>query len=1125
MIKSLPARYLLFLLVVFLFSCSKRSGKPKVLVFSKTDGFHHAAIADGNAALMKLAMANDFEIDTTTNAAWFNEDTLRNYSAVVFLNTTGDVLNHYQEADFERYIQAGGGYVGIHAAADAEYHWGWYGRLVGAYFKNHPEQQEAVLSIEDKNHPSTRHLPDQWKRKDEWYNFKNISEDINVLITIDEKSYAGGENGEKHPMAWYHEYDGGRSFYTELGHTQESYTDSLYLDHLLGGIQYAIGGNKKLNYNKAKTERVPSEERFVKTVLNKEGLAEPTEMAILPNLDILVAQRRGELMRYSHETQKVEQVGFLEVYHNTGIPKVNAEEGFMGLTLDPDFENNHYVYAYYSPVDTSVNRLSRFEFKNDTLDLSSEKIVLQLYSQRQICCHTGGSLTFGTDNQLYLSTGDNSTPFNEPGQTYISSGYAPLDGRTGHEQYDARRSAGNTNDLRGKILRIKINQDGSYEIPEGNLFPKEQEKTKPEIYVMGNRNPYRISIDKKTGYLYWGEVGPDARGDSLETRGPRGYDEVNQARKAGFFGWPLFVGNNYAYHAYDYATGKSGAAFDPQKPINNSPNNTGLTELPPAQPAFIWYPYAEYDEFPQVGSGGRNALAGPVYYVDSFPKETRYPDYYNGKLFIYDWIRSWIKVVTMRPNGDFDKMEPFMEQASFSSPIDMEVGPDGKLYVLEYGKGWFSKNADAAISRLDYLAGNLPPKIGAVTVDEPNGRLPFTVTAKVDVVDAEDDKLSYTWNLGDHTEKTSQAQVSYTFEKKGEYQISVSVNDGQSSATSGTVNVYAGNASPEIDIVLNSNRSFYFPGKAVDYRVLINDHGNELNEDNLYIAATFMEGSDLAGASLGHQQISETIMGKNLMMASDCQSCHMVDGASIGPSFKEVAIRYKGKDSTAYLSRKIIEGGGGVWGEQAMPAHPTMKPAEAKQIVTWITSLAEVSKAKKSLPQEGKYIPIISASGKDNTVLALIANYTNSPGTGIKPLSASTTTYLRSSVLQPERFKEVTGFVKKEVAGGNYLQYPGDKGSISITDIDLSGISAIELMSKSQAQNGRYKVQVFMDDPKGKEIGSGTLDFKNTKANHTRLPISAVTDGKLHTIYVHFSALVPQTDPSPLLNAIHFVTQ
>lgn len=696
------------LAIAVITSCSdKRSGKPRILVFSKTVTFRHSSIEPGKLAIIKLGAENGFLVDTTENADYFNEDSLKNYSAVVFLNTTDtkdSLLNHYQENAFERYIQAGGGFVGVHAATDAEYHWGWYGRLVGGYFNGHPEQQEAVLHVVDKNHISTKHLPDVWKRKDEWYNFKNLNKDAKVLITIDEKSYKGGTNGDYHPMAWYHEYDGGRAFYTELGHTDDSYKEENFLKHLLGGIQYAIGENKNLDYTKVKTPKAPEEERFTKHVLKQGGIFfEPTEMTVLPNLDILITQRRGEILLYKNSDSSLTQAGKLNVYHKATVPDVNAEEGLMGIQADPDFAKNNYVYMYYSPIDTSVNRLSRFTFKNDKIDTTSEKVILQFYSQRNICCHTGGSLAFGKDKLLYLSTGDNTTPFDEKGQKFKNLGYAPIDDRPGHEQYDGRRTSGNTNDLRGKILRIKINDDGSYSIPEGNLFPKGKDKTKPEIYVMGNRNPYRISVDKNTGYLYWGEVGPDASRDTA-LRGPRGYDELNQARKAGFFGWPLFVGNNYPYREYDFATGQPGDTFDVAKPINNSRNNTGLQQLPPVSPSFIYYPYAPSTEFPQVSSGGRNAMAGPVYHNGD---DKVMPAYYNDKLFIYDWIRGWIKVVTMTPNGDFDKMEPFMEHTKLNSLIDMEVGPDGKLYMLEYGNGWFTQNPEAAISRVDYNNGDI----------------------------------------------------------------------------------------------------------------------------------------------------------------------------------------------------------------------------------------------------------------------------------------------------------------------------------------------------------------------------------------------------------------------------------
>ena len=219
---------------------------------------------------------------------------------------------------------------------------------------------------------------------------------------------------------------------------------------------------------------------------------------------------------------------------------------------------------------------------------------------------------------------------------------------------------------------------------------------------MGTRNAYRVSVDPKTGTVYWGDVGPDAEFDSLDTRGPMGYDEINQARKAGYFGWPLFIGDDYPYRTYDYATGKTGHFFDPAHPRNESRNNTGLKDLPPAQPAFIWYPYHDSPDFPSVKTGGRTALAGPIYYADRFSRETRpaLPAYYDGKLIIYDWIRGWMKAVTLTPAGDFEALEPFMEGTKFAAPIDVELGPDGALYVLEYGTGWYAKNPDMALSRI-----------------------------------------------------------------------------------------------------------------------------------------------------------------------------------------------------------------------------------------------------------------------------------------------------------------------------------------------------------------------------------------------------------------------------------------
>lgn len=220
--------------------------KDKVLVFSKTTGFRHANIEEGVAAIRKLGERHRFDVDATEDAGKFTDENLKQYKALIFLNPTGTtIFDEAQKAAFKNFINMGGGFVGIHSAADCSYEWEWYGKMVGAYFKSHPKIQEANLHIIKKDHPSTRLLPKVWRHTDEWYNFKDLNREVNVLITIDEKSYKGGENGEYHPISWFHNYDGGRAFYTGLGHTKEDFTeDKNFLNHVLGGIEYAIGRKK-----------------------------------------------------------------------------------------------------------------------------------------------------------------------------------------------------------------------------------------------------------------------------------------------------------------------------------------------------------------------------------------------------------------------------------------------------------------------------------------------------------------------------------------------------------------------------------------------------------------------------------------------------------------------------------------------------------------------------------------------------------------------------------------------------------------------------------------------------------------------------------------------------------------
>src|SRR6185312_4507436 len=393
--RKIAGIFFLFLLFCTVSCKHKRSGNPLVLVYAKNVTTSDA----GNwvQAIEKLGQKNGFDIRVTDTTLFFTDDSLQNYAAVVFLNNSAMSINYLERIALQRFIQAGGGFAGIHEPVKT-FDWRWYGRMI--------ESDSSAPAI-------------------------------------------------------FHDFDGGRAFYTADTINQQRLNNPDDLKKILNGIEYAIGDYQPLDYTKAKIEYPPTENHFSKHVLVQDHFFEPTEITILPNLDILVLQRRGEIMLYKHESGEVKQAGFLKVYWRTNVKGVNAEEGMLGLSKDPGFSKNHWVYIYYSPADSSVNRLSRFTLLNDSIQNASEKVILEVKSQRDICCHTGGSIAFGPDSLLYFSAGDNSTPFDEPGQKYVSHGFAPLNDAPGHEQYDAERSAGNTNDLRGKIMRIRVHDDGT----------------------------------------------------------------------------------------------------------------------------------------------------------------------------------------------------------------------------------------------------------------------------------------------------------------------------------------------------------------------------------------------------------------------------------------------------------------------------------------------------------------------------------------------------------------------------------------------------------------------------------------------------------------------------------------
>ncbi|NBP29919.1 MAG: PKD domain-containing protein, partial [Flavobacteriia bacterium] len=576
--------------------------------------------------------------------------------------------------------------------------------------------------------------------------------------------------------------------------------------------------------------------------------------------------------------------------------------------------------------------------------------------------------------------------------------------------------------------------------------------------------------------------------EEMEQRGKVTLREINQARKAGHFGWPYLIGNNYPYTEFNYETGQVGPAFDPTGPVNNSPNNTGLKKLPPVEPAFIWYPYAVSPDFPQLGTGGRNAMAGPVYYADMYPSDTRMPDYFDGKLFVYDWIRGWIKVVTMQENGDFDKMEPFMAGTKFNAIMDMEMGPDGKIYLLEYGNGWFTKNPDAGLFRIDYNGGNRPPVVSEVKVDKTSGKAPLQVILTATASDPENDALTYSWDLGGGvTKTTTEPTLTHTFSTTGEFEIQVSATDPSGLVGKGPlVAVYSGNVAPEVSISVQGNQSFYFPGKRVNYSVAVSDEDHpDASKDlsSLYVAADYLQGIDQAEADMGHKVMSEAMTGKSLVQSLTCKTCHKENEASIGPAYTEVAKKYRERNRD-YLVNKIKNGGGGVWGETVMPANPNLKNSELNALVTYILSLRQES--KPSLGAKGSLDPTLGKPATPTGSLVISASYTDKGGVNIKPLTGSSSLVLGPNSVDLAQAGNFSGFGKMVFDGRTLLTVPKEKGHFSFASLDVTGIGSITLTTATQEPlEVPVDFEIRLDSPTG-EVQAKALDSPTCQSLCTR---------------------------------------
>jgi len=807
---------------------------------------------------------------------------------------------------------------------------------------------------------------------------------------------------------------------------------------------------------------VPPQDYRYKIEVLTENIPQPMELELAPDGRIFFNELGGNLKIYKPASHEVVKAGSIAVF-------AQQENGFLGFALDPAFSSSQWIYLYYSPTNFVGQRLSRFSMKGDQLDLSSEIQVLQFGEQREECCHHAGSVEFGPDGNLYISTGDNTNPGGD------SDGYAPIDERPGRNPFDAQKSAANTQDLRGKILRIRPMPDGTYTIPEGNLFPKDGAEGRPEIFVMGCRNPWRMSIDERTGFVYWGEVGPDAGGDGR--RGPRGYDEINQARKAGNFGWPYFVGSNFAYSYFNFATKTVGAKYDPLQPTNNSPNNTGAKVLPPAEPALIYWPYGESKEFPMLGQGGRTACAGPVYHFKpEFRNSGGFPDYYDNCLLFYDWQRPFLKWARLDSDSRLTAIEPFtgattvvnerdkvnaaLARGEFviQRPVDSQFGPDGCLYLLDYGETW-GANKDSRLLKISYQWGNIAP-IAKITADKSAGREPLTIQlSSAGSKDYEGDPLAFEWRLhpGDRV-FSQEPNPSLRIDKPGNYVAELRVSDDKHAVSSANIPLIVGNTAPEVRFVTPQEGDFFTPGKPLGYQILVKDaeDGSSRDYEETFEPRTFVTAS-WARADGRSEEIEP---GLALMKQSDCFNCHATEQKIVGPPLLEIAKRYRKQPGALDLSvQRVINGSTRIWGDVPMLPHQSFNPDQVRMMVRWVYSL-EPGKSSANLSR-GLSGAVKTPSDPRTRFGWLEATYTDMGRQPAGSLSGKARIQLRSRRLEAELADEKYGLKVL----GNFLGAINDRHYARFSNLNLRDSRSVTIRVASAGSGGT--VELHSGSPKG----------------------------------------------------------
>lgn len=840
----------------------------------------------------------------------------------------------------------------------------------------------------------------------------------------------------------------------------------------------AFNASKREGTDKKK----PDETRFTPVILAQD-LDEPMAFEVMKNGNVIIAERKGSVKLYDADRDTT--LLLLHIPVNTkytgadGVVK-EAEEGLIGISLDPKFESNHWVYLYYAHPTEEKHVLTRWELINNQLIPSTQKIVLSVTTQREVCCHTGGGMTWDKDGNLYLTVGNNT------GNALA----AHTDERPGRKNWDDQAHAANTNDLRGKILRIHPEPDGSYSIPDGNLFPKGTDKTRPEIYTMGHRNAWRVSIDSRTGYIYWGEVGPDASVDS--EIGPRGYDELNQARKPGNFGWPFFVGPNEAFPYFDYEKNLPLQKKDPNNYTNLSVNNTGLRQLPSLAPPFIYYPYGASEKFPLVGSGGRSATGGPIFHASDFSAgaQRAFPEYYEGKWFVTDLSRGWIMAVTLAENGDYLGMEKFAPHYHPIEPIDMKFGPEGDLYVLEYGSTWFKKSTNSQLVRIEYNAGNRKP-VAVASADKLGGNVPFSVKLSAKGTrDFDRDVLRYKWVITDDkgtvTQTLTQANPVVNFTKKGVYTATLTASDPSGASSTKSLRIISGNAEPVLSFDVTGNKTFFFPGKPFQYQVHLNDKedgslaSGKIPSGHVAVSIQYVsEGFDWAEVIQNQRSVNITagkVIAQSIMAKGNCNSCHNKDKASIGPALVSISRKYKNTPSELErLAKKIREGGSGVWGEAVMPANPSIAVSDANTVLDYIMHLTDETSG--SLPVKGTFVAAIPKGDNGRGSYILQTGYTDRGVGNIPSHTVEKMIRMRNPMVRPGDADILTGSdLVISGSGGLPTLKPKSGTILGFRNLDMTGIKSIQIHGSVTVRenNSGGEIELRLGAPTGKLIGRTT---------------------------------------------------